>query len=305
MTDPSRPDRSGPPSSGADDQATVYDLAELIADRTPEEIYGPGSSGTDPEVPTRLEHAAWTDLPWRTPATGHPGGVPADLGGGQSGPYRHRATRPGPRARTGSTRSHRPRPAHVPWPVALVALGLALAVCVAVVVVLLRPDGVVGRPTAPTATVATPSPTAGPPTATPTVSSTPTPSPLPPFADCAQLGAGIYCAVEPECWNSIRSYADAPRLADRTRCDEPHLYQTFVVGLLEVVPRRHSDLDALPAVRRVCRAAVVNAMLEDRRDVRSDWEVYAVPPQSEDEPYFRCIFGRGERSSPYALARPR
>ena len=76
MTDPSRPDRSGPPGSGVDDQATVYDLAELIADRTPEEIYGPGSSGTDPEVPARLEYAAWTDLPWRTPATGHPG-VPA------------------------------------------------------------------------------------------------------------------------------------------------------------------------------------------------------------------------------------
>ena len=222
---------------------------------------------------------AWTDLPWRTPATGHPGGVPANLGGGRS----------------------RPRS------VALVALGLALTVCVAVVVVLLSPDGVVGRPTAPTATVAAPSPTAGPPTqtATLTVSSPPTPSPLPPFADCAQLGAGLYCAVEPESWGSIQSYADSPRLADRTRCDKPHLYQTFVVGLLDVFPRRQSDLDALPAVRRVCRAAVVNALLEDRRDVRSDWEIYALPQQGEDEPYFRCIFGRGERSSPYALARPR
>ena len=100
MTDPSPPARPDPPGSGTDAQATVYDLAELIADRTPEEIYGPRSSSTDPEVPARLEYMAWTDLPWRTPATGHPGGVPADLGGGRSRPYRHRATRPGPRART-------------------------------------------------------------------------------------------------------------------------------------------------------------------------------------------------------------
>ena len=83
MTDPRPPVRSGPLGSGVDDQATVYDLAEFIADLTPEEIYGPGSSGTDLEVPARLESVAWTDLPWRTPATGHPGGVPANLGPGQ------------------------------------------------------------------------------------------------------------------------------------------------------------------------------------------------------------------------------
>ena len=40
---------------------------------------------------------------------------------------------------------------------------------------------------------------------------------------------------------------------------------------------------------------------------RSDlWEVYAIPAQSagDNEAYFRCVFGRGERSAPLALDAP-
>ena len=39
---------------------------------------------------------------------------------------------------------------------------------------------------------------------------------------------------------------------------------------------------------------------------RSDWEVFTIPPQTsaDDEAYFRCVFGRGERSKPLQLQAP-
>ena len=37
---------------------------------------------------------------------------------------------------------------------------------------------------------------------------------------------------------------------------------------------------------------------------RTDWEVMSLPPQDEDDYFFRCIFGRGERTAPVALKKP-
>ncbi len=58
------------------------------------------------------------------------------------------------------------------------------------------------------------------------------------------------------------------------------------------MPLRQSELEALPQVKKVCTAKVVNTMLVTRSDQRSDWDVFALPPQNEDEMFYRCIFGR-------------
>jgi hypothetical protein len=41
-----------------------------------------------------------------------------------------------------------------------------------------------------------------------------------------------------------------------------------------------------------------------QRDHRRDWEVFALGPQAEDEDFFRCIFGRGNKGKPFKLAPP-
>ncbi len=40
------------------------------------------------------------------------------------------------------------------------------------------------------------------------------------------------------------------------------------------------------------------------RDQRSDWEIITLGPQAEDEDFFRCIFGRGNRGKPFKLVPP-
>jgi hypothetical protein len=39
-------------------------------------------------------------------------------------------------------------------------------------------------------------------------------------------------------------------------------------------------------------------------DRRSDWEIYAIGPQHDNEYFFRCIIGRGERSEPFEFHLP-
>ena len=58
-------------------------------------------------------------------------------------------------------------------------------------------------------------------------------------------------------------------------------------------------------MKRLCQADVVNAML-DPDDRRDNWEIFALPPQTENESdnAFRCIFGRGERTGRIALKPP-
>ena len=72
---------------------------------------------------------------------------------------------------------------------------------------------------------------------------------------------------------------------------------------LDTVPRRQSELDAVPEVKKACRDNVVNSMLVNPAERRNDWEVYALPPQNSQEDFFRCIFGRGIRNTPIALKR--
>jgi serine/threonine protein kinase len=189
---------------------------------------------------------------------------------------------------------------------AAVALVLAVSLIVALTNVL--PRGSAQTPaTAPTTSgpvspAATPTPT---PTAQPTPSASREPGALPDsFVTCSEIGAGVYCTLEPECWTSVRSYADAPRLSDPVSCHEEHLYQTFLAGRLNFIPRRQSTLDAVRVVDRACRVAVVNSMLVNQAERRNDWEVYSLPPQGEDEDFFRCIFGRGLRTTPMALKKP-
>jgi hypothetical protein len=74
--------------------------------------------------------------------------------------------------------------------------------------------------------------------------------------------------------------------------------------MLDFVPRRQSRLEAVAQVKKVCHQEVVNKMLVDEDDRRSDWEIEVLPPQTEDEMFYRCIFGRGNRYQPLQLAPP-
>jgi hypothetical protein len=148
-------------------------------------------------------------------------------------------------------------------------------------------------------------------TAASTPSQDPTPEPTPSESvgalpvgavDCSELGADVYCMLEPECWGSVQRYG-GPRRATPADCYEEHLYQTYAVGLLGFVPTKQETLDAVPEVRKACRAAVANSMLSEAEQ-RDDWEVYSLGPQEDDEFFFRCIFGRGIRDTPFLLKKP-
>jgi serine/threonine protein kinase len=142
-------------------------------------------------------------------------------------------------------------------------------------------------------------------------SGSPTPSPsaaaLTGFTDCSETaGEPAQCGpVPPQCWGSLISTSDAPFLATSARCTSNHVYQTFAAGPLARAVNRQSQLDEDRTVAALCKKSLVNKMLpqDERRD---DWEVYAIPAQSasDNEAYFRCVFGHGERSKPLELKPP-
>jgi serine/threonine protein kinase len=179
----------------------------------------------------------------------------------------------------------------------LAAVTVLLIAAVVTTVAALSPQALTGSPSS------NPSlPGSAPATAAPA-----TPSNKPPpagFVDCKQsLGADTYCAASPECWNGIFAYTDVLWLATEEDCEKNHLYQTFAAGRVPYIPRRQSTLEDDKRIREVCQKAVVNKMLR-QRDHRSDWEVFALGPQAEDEDFFRCIFGRGNKGKPFKLAPP-
>jgi hypothetical protein len=115
------------------------------------------------------------------------------------------------------------------------------------------------------------------------------------------VAADVYCVLTPECWGDVRRYADPLRTATPVSCYEDHLYQTFVVGMLDFIPKEQVTLDAVPEVAKACRANVANSKLVNEAERRDDWEIWSLAPQEEDEYFFRCIFGRGTRNTPIAL----
>ena len=145
-------------------------------------------------------------------------------------------------------------------------------------------------------------------TATPSPEPTPTPGvPIPKgFTDCRSLpGSQTYCATGNECWGSFFSYSDVPGLGTPAECDENHLYQTYAAGEVTFPVRRQSDVDDDDQVQKVCTVKLANSMLRER-DRRDDWEIIVLPPQpTHNDDLYRCIFGRGERSEPFALQPPR
>ncbi len=163
-------------------------------------------------------------------------------------------------------------------------------------------------------TATPPLPSASTPAAAPTTSapSSPaaedSPSPTPPgrtslgalpegYDDCSDtLGGTSYCPTTAECWAGIISVFDLPSLGTPQSCDETHVYQTFAAGPLEVEVRRQSQLEDLPAVKRLCDADVLSGLLT-AADRRTDWEILALPPQEADgsDRFYRCLFGRGDR----------
>jgi len=186
--------------------------------------------------------------------------------------------------------------------VAIVAALVILAVIVAASI--LTPDSTVGQP--PVAPL--PSPTAVPPSST---STRPTPTPAPTmeiptgFSDCSdQLGTDLYCAASFECWGSVNSFADAPNISEKADCYQEHLYQTYAAGQLAQLPLRQSQLEQNRQVAKTCTDKVANSMVRPQ-DKRSDWEIFALPPQDTGDMLFRCIVGRGYRYEPLKLTKPR
>lgn len=190
----------------------------------------------------------------------------------------------------------RRRPA---WPVLAAAAALLALIVVVGMVLTGRGDARAVPPPVPSAPPAT------------SASATPTSSPsaalLDGFVDCsAFVGRAAQCGpTTPQCWGQLLSVADAPYIATPAPCSSNHVYQTFAAGPLAAGTIRKSQLDADAGVKDTCTAALVNAMLP--KGERSDkWEVYAIPAQSaaDNEAYFRCVFGRGERSAPLELKPP-
>ncbi|WP_375430849.1 serine/threonine-protein kinase [uncultured Friedmanniella sp.] len=148
-----------------------------------------------------------------------------------------------------------------------------------------------------------------------TAASTASSSPTPPsdvaavplgFSDCSTaLGQPSYCSAERECWTSVISVFDTPRLGNLVDCDKNHVYQTFVAGPLDFDVRTQSSLEADAEVKQLCSSSVLKRML-DKEARKTDWEILSLPPQPNDGDarFFRCIFGRGERLSPVDLQQP-
>ena len=186
------------------------------------------------------------------------------------------------------------------------AVVLVSAVAISLVNLLPRPEAGVPLEASPSLSA---SPVVSPssqPTPTPTRTPAPSPKVKVPgsFLDCSdQLGDGTYCTPEPECWGGVSNIYDSPLAGLRAACNETHVYQTFAAGELKSMPRRQSSLDKVPQVRKVCHPKVVNKML-DEDDRRPDWEVYALAPQTEDEMFYRCIFGHGQRVGVFKLKPP-
>ena len=92
-------------------------------------------------------------------------------------------------------------------------------------------------------------------------------------------------------------------MLDQLNCDGLHVFQTFAAGELKAFPPRQSLLDKLPAVKKTCKPSVLDDMLVSAADRRTDWQIYAIHPQ-DDEPVFRCIFGRADRTGAVELKVP-
>jgi serine/threonine protein kinase len=187
----------------------------------------------------------------------------------------------------------------------LALITVLLVVALVVSLVTLSPPAVTGGPV--TGGPVTGSTASGP-ASSPVGSSAP-PTPISQavpagFVDCREaLGANMYCAAASECWAGIFAYTDVLWLATLQDCEETHLYQTFAAGRLAYIPRRQSTLDDDQRTQEVCKESVLNKMLRER-DQRSDWEIITLGPQAEDEDFFRCIFGRGNRGKPFKLVPP-
>ena len=192
---------------------------------------------------------------------------------------------------------------------AAVALILAIALIVALSNVLTRRSSLTpaGNPTAtaPVSPAASPSPE---PTEAPAPSESASESEetgpvLPGSVDCSQLAQDVWCVTKPECWGGLISYFDSLYQSERLSCSKLHYFQTFAAGRLKTVPLRQSELSAVPAVKKACRERIVNLMIVNPAEGKR-WEVHALSPQrGEDGTYFRCIFGRGEHTTPIELKR--
>ncbi|SDV02394.1 Protein kinase domain-containing protein [Microlunatus sagamiharensis] len=214
--------------------------------------------------------------------------VPAGAGATEAAPVAET-----PPAEEGDARRRRRRG------VLLAAAALVVLLVVTAVALTGRGAPVAAEPGAVTTAGAPSAPDASP-------SPSPTPTLLAGFTDCSEtVGRSAQCGpVPPECFGGVASTFDSLYVASPARCDRTHVYQTFAAAELTTPVVRQSQLDDDPAAKAVCRRALVNDMLP-AGERRSDWEVYALPPQTPAEgTLFRCVFGRGERSAPLELTRP-
>ena len=127
---------------------------------------------------------------------------------------------------------------------AVLAVILAIILAVTLANTLPRRDTVTPStapvPTVPASPVASPSPEPSEePTPSPEPSETDQPGVLPPGSvDCSDLGTDVYCVTRAGVLGGRAVLRRAPRLAERVDCYEEHLYQTYAVGRLDIIPRR-------------------------------------------------------------------
>jgi Protein kinase domain len=173
---------------------------------------------------------------------------------------------------------------------AVVAVLIAVASAIAVVNLATRTPAVESTPSATSQAPASPS---GTPVTVPAG-----------FVDCSeQLGMDTYCASRPECWGGVNGFGDVLWVGVPAACNQTHVHQTFLAGRMTYELRRQSQLKSDAHILRVCTKEIANSMLRSG-DRRSDWEIYAIGPQGDNEYFFRCIIGRGERSEPFEFHPP-
>jgi hypothetical protein len=138
--------------------------------------------------------------------------------------------------------------------------------------------------------------------AAPVRSATPTAVPVPAgFVDCTdRVGASALCPKKVECWTGVFSYMDSPYQAVAQACAKSHVYQTFAAVQLKSTPRRQSQINVEKRVKAVCNRRVLNRLLAGA-EADSSWELMTIPPQFESDTVYRCIAGKGARTSPLEL----
>ena len=120
------------------------------------------------------------------------------------------------------------------------------------------------------------------------------------------VGRPAQCAPDPpQCWGSLTSAFDSLTSRRRPAATADHVYQTFAAGTLATPAIRQSQIDADAGPRRPARRSWSTRCCPPAAARRTGRSTPSRPrARADDDAYFRCVFGRGERDEPLTLRRP-